>query len=56
VSALNDAGLTGRTGHRWSIATVYYLLTNPAYKGETYAFRYMLVEPQKPKTELRRYS
>lgn len=36
-------------GHFWARSAVYYILTNPAYCGKTYAFTYTYTEPQRPR-------
>jgi site-specific DNA recombinase len=52
---LKALGIAKRNGSAWLNTEIYRIVTNPAYKGETYAFRYMVVEPKNPKKELRRY-
>lgn len=53
---LNEAGISAPRGGRWSEHTVHRLLTNSAYEGITYAFRYKAIEARRPKKEERRYT
>jgi site-specific DNA recombinase len=52
---LNRMGISSPRGTKWNWNTIYHLVTNPAYKGETYAFRYKVVEPKSRKSPIRRY-
>lgn len=56
AAEFNRAGIKAPRGGRWTEHTVYRLLINPAYKGETFAFRYKTVEPQRPKVAQRSYT
>lgn len=52
---LNAAGITGPRGGRWSELTIHRMVNNTAYMGVTYAFRYEVIEPKRPKKEYRNY-
>ena len=45
---LNEAGIGAPRHGKWTVNKISRLLSNPAYKGETYAFRYKAVEPKNP--------
>ena len=45
---LNEAGIAAPRHGKWTVNKISRLLSNPAYKGETYAFRYKAVEPKNP--------
>jgi len=53
---LNTALIPSAKGGRWSTHTIHRLVNNTSYKGETYAFKYRVVEPKQPRKEMRRYS
>ena len=46
VARLNKEGVPAPAGGRWSENGIYRILTNPAYAGVTYAFRYITVRPR----------
>lgn len=55
ASELNLAGITGPRGGKWDSHTIHRIVNNPAYMGITYAFRYRVVEPARPRVK-RSYS
>lgn len=55
ASELNLAGMSGPRGGKWTEHTIHRMVNNTAYMGETYAFRYKVIEPIKPRVK-RSYS
>jgi site-specific DNA recombinase len=53
---LNNALVPSSKGGRWSNNTIHRIVYNTSYKGETYAFKYKVIEPKHPQKEMRRYS
>jgi len=53
---LNREGIEAPKGGKWSIYAISRLVRNPAYRGEAYAFCHKVIEPQKPRKEIRHYS
>jgi len=52
---LESMGIRTEKGHNhWAHSTIQRMLTNPAYCGRTYAFRWKTVEPENPTSETRR--
>jgi len=51
ASELNLAGISGPRGGRWSEHTIHRMVNNTAYMGETYAFRYKVIEPANPRVK-----
>jgi len=52
---LQEMGIRTKKGHKhWSHSTLRGILTNPAYCGRAYAFRWKTVEPEKPASQTRR--
>ena len=47
---MNEEAVPCPRGGRWSENLAWRILNNPAYKGETFAFRYKLVEPKTRKS------
>ena len=45
---LNDMEIAPPGSGKWTVAKLSRLLNNPAYKGDTYVFRFMAVKPKNP--------
>lgn len=56
AAELNRDEIPAPRGGKWSEHTSHRLVTNPAYMGKTYVFRYKVVEPKKPRNRERSYS
>lgn len=52
VLELNTSGQPAPNGGKWSEAAIWRMVNNPAYKGETYCFRFKVVEPKEHKKKV----